>query len=133
LIDGLDEFEAEAGDNADPEDITKLFKDTITSENVKTCVSSRPWPIFVSTYDGCPFLHLEELNGPNNVKYVNGKFDQNAAYRLLVIRKPNSAPKLIQEIIDKSQGVFLWVRIVVENILWGPKTMSHASGAGAAL
>jgi hypothetical protein len=85
LIDGLDEFEAEAGDNADPEDIAKLFKDIITSENVKACVSSRPWPIFASTYDGCPFLRLEELNDPDIIKYVNGKFDQNAAYKRLVI------------------------------------------------
>ena len=62
---------------------------------------------------------MEELNGPDIIKYVNGKFDQNVAYNRLVIREPNLAPKLIQEIIDKSQGVFLWVRIVVENILWG--------------
>jgi len=119
FIDGLDEFEAEPGDNAEPEDIAKLFKDIITSKNVKALVSSRPWPIFSSTYHGCPFLRLEDLNRPDIIKYVNGKFEQNTAYKRLVIREPSSAPNLIKEIIAKSQGVFLWVRIVVQDILRG--------------
>jgi hypothetical protein len=119
LVDGLDEFESEPGDSAEPEDIARLFRDIATSESVKACVSSRPWPIFADIYQGCPFLRLEDLNGPDIITYVKGKFDQSDGYRALLLREPISAPQLIQEVIDKSQGVFLWVRIVVQNILRG--------------
>lgn len=119
LIDGLDEFEAEPGDSAEPEDIAKLFKDITSSGNVKACVSSRPWPIFATAYQSYPFLRLQDLNGPDIIKYVDGKFGQSNDYQALLLREPSTAPQLIEQIIDKSQGVFLWVRIVVQNILRG--------------
>ncbi|CZR69246.1 uncharacterized protein PAC_19146 [Phialocephala subalpina] len=113
LVDGLDEFDGSH------EEMANLFKDVATAKNVKVCLSSRPWVVFSESFKNCPSLRLQDLTRPDITSYVNGKFGQSEAFCSLLLREPQSAPELLTEIIDKADGVFLWVQIVVNSLLKG--------------
>ncbi|KAH7321939.1 hypothetical protein BKA65DRAFT_482368 [Rhexocercosporidium sp. MPI-PUGE-AT-0058] len=113
LVDGLDELEGHHDEMSD------LFKEIITSEDVKICLSSRPWVVFHDSFKDCPFLRLQDLTLPEIQCYVRGKFGRSKAFRLLRENEPESTKQLLNGIIDKAAGVFLWVQIVVDSLLRG--------------
>ncbi|CZR70076.1 uncharacterized protein PAC_19977 [Phialocephala subalpina] len=113
LIDGLDEFDG------DHEEMARLFKVLAQSTKVKICLSSRPWQVFKDSFRNCPKLQLQDLTYLDIHTYVNGKFDQSEAFQRLSRENPASAHLLIQEIVQKAAGVFLWVRIVVKSLIQG--------------
>lgn len=51
LVDGLDEF---GGTDDELEDLVKFMVHAATHENVKICLSSRPWNIFLDAFEGYP-------------------------------------------------------------------------------
>jgi len=113
LIDGLDEF---AGDH---EEILSLFKEIAHSENVKICLSSRPWPIFREPFKLCPTLRLQDLTFPDIDKFVREKLQQNELFNKIKAEEPKDAEALMEEIVSKANGVFLWVRIVIRSLSEG--------------
>jgi hypothetical protein len=113
FIDGLDEF---AGDH---EHLALFLKDIVTSENVKVCLSSRPWVIFEDNFRGYPTLRLQDQTQNDIQHYVHGRTYNNSAFRSLAEREPKKTLDLIKEIVRKADGVFLWVKIVVESLLRG--------------
>ncbi|KAI0428870.1 hypothetical protein F5Y09DRAFT_332281 [Xylaria sp. FL1042] len=98
FIDGLDEFE---GDHLD---ICRTFKQLSQSPFIKVCVSSRPWNVFEDALGGKPDskLYMNELTHGDIRKYTES---QEAGYA--------SSQHLIDEVVTKSNGVFLWVTLVV--------------------
>jgi len=122
LIDGLDEFEG------DHEELARLFQDISSHQNVKVCLSSRPWVVFEHIFDGCPSLRLQHLTYPDIEHYVQDKLMGNSFFQRLERNEPDRAPALVQEIVDKADGVFLWVKLVVNSLLNGIRNndeMSH--------
>ncbi|KAF8848816.1 hypothetical protein BDZ45DRAFT_810488 [Acephala macrosclerotiorum] len=113
IIDGLDEFDG------DHEEMARLFKSVAQSPAVKVCLSSRSWQVFKNSFVGYPNLQLQDLTSRDISKYVNGKFDQSEAFQRLSCKNPSSAQLLVQEIVEKAAGVFLWVRIVVQSLIQG--------------
>ena len=120
LIDGLDEFEG--GDHDDIADLFKTATD-MNSSYVKACLSSRPWVVFEDSFRGCPSLRLQDLTYRDIVHYVTDKFHRNRAFKRLEAEDTTSASALIHEIVDKADGVFLWVRIVVNSLLDGIRNL----------
>jgi hypothetical protein len=112
LIDGLDEFDG------DHEELAKLFKLVAQSSNVKICLSSRPWQVFQDGFGSLPNLRLQDLTYLDIYKYVKGKFEQSEAFQKLS-KKDTASESLVQEIVEKANGVFLWVRIVVKSLIRG--------------
>jgi hypothetical protein len=121
LVDGLDEFDGSH------EDIANIFKEMAEVRDVKVCLSSRPLVAFSSSFEGCPSLRLQDLTRPDITKYVNGKFGRSQAFNSLLIREPISTPELLTEIIEKADGVFLWVQIVVQSLLKGVQNRDDIS------
>jgi len=115
LIDGLDEFEG------DIDDIIGLFQDIAASKNVKVCLSSRPWVVFEDSFAHLPNLRLQNLTYRDIKIYVTDRCTQNRGFQRLMSREPDSSPVLINEIVRKADGVFLWVKLVVESLLTGIK------------
>lgn len=113
IIDGLDEFDG------DHEEMAILFKTLAQSSNVKICLSSRPWQVFKDKFCHCPSLRLQDLTHSDIHTYVTGKFDQSEAFKRLSSDDPTAAHLLVQEIVQKAAGVFLWVRIVVKSLIKG--------------
>ncbi|KIN06970.1 hypothetical protein OIDMADRAFT_108740, partial [Oidiodendron maius Zn] len=113
MIDGLDEFEG------DYEELASLFKDITGSRHVKACLSSRPLVVFEDIFRQCPNIRLQDLTFKDIERYVLGKLSQNDAFQRLSAEQPDAAPRITQEIVKKADGVFLWVRLVVQSLLNG--------------
>jgi len=117
FVDGLDEF---SGDHSR---LIRLFRDILGSnKNIKLCVSSRPWVIFEDAFGHKPSLRLEALTREDIKGYVTAKFHDDAGFKMLVLREPGFADQLIDNVVSKLAGVFLWVSLVVSSLLSG---MTH--------
>lgn len=124
VIDGLDELDA---DDDDYEALGALFKDITVSKNVKVCLSSRPWVVFEDIFSGSPNLKLQNLIYRDIEKYVHDNFHQNCAFLELDRNEPIDARTLLAEIVDKAEGVFLWVKLVVRTLLNGLRNRDELS------
>jgi hypothetical protein len=113
LIDGLDESEG------DHEDLIDLFAESVKSKNVKICLSSRPWVVFDDRFGQGPNLRLQELTHGDIEHYVKSKFHDNQAFQRMNAQEPWLAHILIHEIVERADGVFLWVHLVVKSLLDG--------------
>jgi hypothetical protein len=111
FIDGLDEYEG------DEEDIIRLLQSLATSPNVKICVSSRPWNAFIDAFRNCSWkLVLEDLTKDDLRKYVHDMLIQDKAFAK-VSKHDSRCQTLIPQIADKAQGVWLWVYLVVRDLV----------------
>ena len=114
FIDGLDEYE---GDHRELISIITYLKD---SKSIKLCVASRPWNVFEAAFGGYPIrkLCLEDLNHSDIKIYVTSKFSEMPDLKDAVARD-SRYNEIIEDIISKAQGVFLWVYLVVNSLLEG--------------
>jgi hypothetical protein len=112
FIDGLDEYEG------DPIDTIELFR-SITSSNVKICLSSRPWVVFENAFKENPKLKVQDLTRDDIRRYVDDKLHNDPRMQELYLLEPEESPKLILEIVRKADGVFLWVLLVTRSLLSG--------------
>ena len=114
FIDGLDEY------NGEHAGIIKIFSDLAKSPFVKICASSRPWNVFHRPYgqDHRKLLIMQDLTKSDIEAYINGTLMADSHF-LTFEQQSRGAKDLIQEIAVKAQGVFLWVFLVVRNLLAG--------------
>jgi len=115
LVDGLDEFE---GTDEGREDLIDLLVASAAYENVKICLSSRPWNIFRDAFGSCPQLKLEDLTYNDISAYVRELYG-NKRFHKLMQYDTVAAEGLVASLISKAAGVFLWVRLVVKQLLKG--------------
>ena len=106
LIDGLDEFDE------DHHDLVRLLRDANTSPRVKICASSRPWNIFRDAYSNSPMLQLENLTREDIRSFVQEQVQLSPGYHDFAAINPMEAGKIVNDIVEKSQGVFLWVSVI---------------------
>ncbi|KAJ5995764.1 hypothetical protein N7481_002741 [Penicillium waksmanii] len=94
FIDGLDEYEGEHED--------------------LLCVASRPWNVFEKALGTDPSrkIYLEHLNKPDIELYVKNTLQDRADFQALAMSDPD-ATELALDIVQRSNGVFLWVYLVV--------------------
>jgi hypothetical protein len=121
FVDGLDEYEG------DPLDIIDLLTRISKFPHVKMCLSSRPLYDFVRSFRSFPTLRLQDLNFDDIKQFVNDTLGRNDQMQELQRKEPEHAPALSQEIIEKADGVFLWVRLVVHSLLRGLRNSDHIS------
>lgn len=114
FIDGLDEFEGKSTD------LVKLVQSLAQqAPNTKFCVASRPWVDFQDAFDTNPHLRLEDLNYGDIKFFVTTKLGENPEFAKLCGRQPQFADDLVENIVSKASGVFLWVHLVVTSLLSG--------------
>lgn len=113
LIDGLDEFDGDHGELVD------MIVGVTRLPHVKICTASRPWLVFEDAFENRPNLLLEQLTYDDIKLYITTKFNENRRYSHLKARELEYASNLIEGIIEKASGVFLWVRLVVQSLLQG--------------
>ncbi|KAF4633741.1 hypothetical protein G7Y89_g4367 [Cudoniella acicularis] len=114
FIDGLDEYDGEAGEIAD------YFKDlSLCSDHAKFCLSSRPWPEFQNIFQASPGLRLQDLTHDDITSYVCDQLGNSVQMQQLLVEDPENSSWLIREIVDKASGVFLWVTLVVKALISG--------------
>jgi AAA ATPase domain len=113
FVDGLDEFDGDHGA------LVSLFKELVQNPSVKLCVSSRPWLVFEDAFQHTPSLRLQDLTYSDIKLYVSSHMDKDLGFELLSKREPAYASELVENIVEKASGVFLWVRLAVFSIVNG--------------
>lgn len=111
FIDGLDEY------GADHSDIIALTTQCAVLNNVKFCLSSRPLRVFEESFVGLPTLRLQDLTHGDLSHYVLDCLYRQPHMQRLSPPRAAEVSHLIQEAVTKSQGVFLWVKLVVRSLV----------------
>ncbi|KAK1753868.1 P-loop containing nucleoside triphosphate hydrolase [Echria macrotheca] len=112
FIDGLDEYD---GDLAD---LVAFLKNLHQHHGaIKLCVSSRNWNVFRDAFSAYPILKMEEFTRPDIEKYVRARMADSPAFDELRSLGDPSVQGLESRIIEKANGVFLWVVLVVEKLI----------------
>lgn len=113
FVDGLDEFQG------DPALILEFVKRMTSNQNIKMCVASRPWTAFEDAFHQSLGLMLEDLTKEDIKSYTTSKLMNERAFRQLHKLQPTNTAKLINFIVGKASGVFLWVYLVVASLIVG--------------
>lgn len=115
FIDGLDELD-EATDTTYAQVVKLLQQWTDTARgSVKIFVSSRPFPVF----EDMPVDHriqLQNLTKYDIVNFVYHTLQSNRAFRSEMRINPQGCQRLIKAVTDGSDGVFLWVSLVLKSV-----------------
>ena len=120
FLDGLDEL------IGDQDELIALMEQ-MRSKTVKICLSSRPDRIYQNAFGRSARLNLQDLTKADITAYVNGKLqsklesmlDPKLGSRLQRWDRIESSRLLLDDIVDKAKGVFLWVELVVRDLLIG--------------
>jgi hypothetical protein len=113
FIDGLDEYDG------DHEELGRVFKAMASSSHLKFCLSSRPWVVFQDLFKELPRLRLQDLTAGDIKRFVEAKLQSRHEFEILAAKDPRSASNLIDAIVQRADGVFLWVELVVRSLVQG--------------
>jgi len=112
FLDGLDEYDG------DLESLVAFIHQLQRGhKSTKLCVSSRPWNIFRDAFRAHPSLKMEQFTKPDIEKYVRTRIADSPAFQDLRRIDASSVDKMESTIIDKANGIFLWVVLVVEQAI----------------
>ncbi|CAJ2500422.1 Uu.00g032750.m01.CDS01 [Anthostomella pinea] len=109
FMDGLDEYD---GDHIELcENIIHLTR----SGKVKVCASSRPWNVFTDAFGGkvSNVLRIHDLTEADIRMYAGSRLSEHPRWGYLN-GQPVSGDRLINEITERTHGVFLWVFVVTK-------------------
>lgn len=113
FVDGLDEYDGEHMD------IIQILERLAKLPGIKLCVSSRPWNIFLRAFeDTSQKLFVHDFTKDDIRVYAKSKLSESTRFSKLMW-KDNRYQSLIEDIVKKAQGVFLWVFLVVRSLLRG--------------
>jgi len=110
-VDGLDEIEGT------PVQITEVLREIGSHKCVKICAASREWPEFEDVFGSYPLLRIHELSRMDIESFTMGKLESSQGFRQLRAIAPEDSAKLALDVIQKAQGVFIWVSLVVRSLL----------------
>jgi NACHT domain len=114
FLDGLDEYDRKA----DFHQLMDLIRDLSKEKNVKVCVSSRPEQHIRHELDSTGFLRLQDLTKADIRKFVSSELEE-ACHRGRISVDVSAQEKLVISIVEKADGVFLWVRVALKGIFRG--------------
>ncbi|RSL52399.1 hypothetical protein CEP53_008087 [Fusarium sp. AF-6] len=106
FIDGLDEYDGDHIDFCE-------YLTTILSQNIKLCLSSRPWNVFNDAFgqDAASRLFIHELTWSDILSYAQDRLHRPPRWPCLA-SQTKKAGSLARTIATRAQGVFLWVFLV---------------------
>ena len=111
FIDGLDEVCEHDGIPK----LVQLIEDILRFPNNKICVTSRPEEAVLNWLKGkdAPGLILEDLTRPDMRAFVLGELKPFHSKNIVSLE---THELLVEKLISKSQGVFLWLQLAVRNL-----------------
>lgn len=126
FVDGLDEFD---GDHIT---MINFFRDLGLGkhgDSVKMCLSSRPWAVFENAFEqAVPHMKLQDLTYVDMLKYTADKLLDNVNIRRLMRKNPEFGEQLVNNAVQRADGVFLWVRLAVNELIAKWKVESGTTG-----
>lgn len=121
FVDGIDEYE---GDRAE---LAEMLNSIPYGSCVKSLISSRPIPACVEIFSDCPSLKLQALTHDDIKLYVHSRISEHPRFKQFVAMDGPQATQLVEDIVEKASGVFLWVIIVVRRLLDGLRNFDRLS------
>jgi NACHT domain len=115
FLDGLDEIDRDEGCFSVVDLIERLRSNTAA----KFCVSSRPEAEFQDAFGGYPKLRLQDLTAKDISNFVNDFIQKHFQSKVVDGDEPVQRQKLINTILGRADGVFLWVHLVLESLRRG--------------
>jgi hypothetical protein len=112
FIDGIDEFEGNHGEMS-------LFLRSLALHNVKLVLSSRPLNACLHAFSDCPNMRLQDLTRRDMEAVVHNKLSMHHLMIRYERQFPGKALRLASDTVDKAEGVFLWVTLVVRLLIEG--------------
>ena len=113
FIDGLDEY---AGN---PMSGIAFINSLVSSGNIKVLVSSRPLPACVQAFSSRPKLQLQDLTRDDIKTYVDDTIGSHPHVQDLITMEPQSIKRILEDLVNKASGVFLWVVLACRSLLEG--------------
>ena len=116
FIDGLDEF------SDDHRQLIEVLQKLVADENtrhhtIKLCLSSRPEASFKFAFGSCPGVSIHDYTRSDIELFAYGRMRSTF---LNLDEEPDTLSELrhlIFEMTDKANGVFIWVRLVVDELI----------------
>jgi len=113
FVDGLDEYSGLSSD------IARLFNNAAQAPSVKVCVSSRPLLVFKERFASQQQLRLEDLTKGDIERYVVDKLKNDERMQMRHDKEAVKMQELTSEVVGSASGVFLWVKLIVVDLLKG--------------
>ncbi|KAL8382080.1 hypothetical protein RB595_006052 [Gaeumannomyces hyphopodioides] len=113
FIDGLDEIEDEGA----PDSTFQLVDSFRSRAGAKVCVSSRPETVFKDHFGDKRGMTLEEITANDIDFYVKSVFNNIQAFKELKAGDQVGSLNLVQAVVTGARGVFLWVKLVTEDLV----------------
>ncbi|SPO04488.1 related to small s protein [Cephalotrichum gorgonifer] len=115
FVDGLDEFD---GDHNALIDFFKNLSIGTHRNAVRMCLSSRPWNVFETAFqNNVPNLRLQDLTYNDMYRYARDRLRMDFPIRDLLRYNAEAGEILINNAIERADGVFLWMRLAVNEML----------------
>ena len=117
FIDGLDEFDQ------DDDELIDFVNDLVstTTTGVKVCLSSRPYKSFEAAFGPSAKLRLQDLTYKDIQRFVTDRFQEVPQLQSMTRDYLDEMNQLKCEIVEKAQGVWLWVSLAVKDQIRGLK------------
>lgn len=113
FIDGLDEYSGNCMDTID------FIEDLATIPDVKIFVSSRPISSCELAFAARPKLRLQDLTRDDIRSYVKATLEPHLRMETTYDDNEERADHIIQDIVKKANGVFLWVILACRSVREG--------------
>ena len=113
FVDGLDEFE---GGHANQAELSEVVKRLCRYQHVKICVSSRPEQAYQDAFQSDPQLRLQDLTRDDLEQYVHGQLSKMPHFRDLRQKHRASVDQILEAVCRDADGVFLWARLVTQDL-----------------
>ncbi|KAK1638793.1 hypothetical protein BDP81DRAFT_370408 [Colletotrichum phormii] len=116
FIDGLDELEEST--DFQHRHLAETLKEWSrhSSANIKFCVSSREYSTFLHHFQQEQRIRLHDLTKRDMEKYVKDVTRGVRNYGTPEINLDSIVKPLVDSIVDRAQGIFLWVKLVVNDL-----------------
>ncbi|KAL7937859.1 hypothetical protein V8C35DRAFT_290115 [Trichoderma chlorosporum] len=107
FLDALDEYDGQ------PDVISRFIQDLAQQNDnspsrIRICFSSRPWDAFVERFREVPGFKIQEHTEDDIVRYCIGNVKASHSSKALL--------DLVPAIATRAQGVFLWVKLVLQDL-----------------
>jgi hypothetical protein len=104
---------------SDHKSLISFLKNLALSDHIKILTSSRPLVEFEKAFSDCPTLKLQDLTYRDIKIYIDTRLRKDKNFLSFYRKEPKGTLALVTEIVDSAEGVFLWVRLVVDSLLEG--------------
>lgn len=128
FVDGLDEYVSDPSvitkddaEDTDHSEVADLLVQLSSNVDVKLCVSSREWEVFRTAFGrvGSDQLSLQEFTRDDMRKFTAASLEDHTAFPLIFDDDYEAYWRLIDSIVRRAEGVFLWVALVIKSVRRG--------------